>query len=130
MECIEALGEHRGSEDPDGLTAVLQEAGSCTLHSRADDRLRGRLGDTGPDWIVPADRVGIVHPTHTCEDFTSWWPIQLRLYSGSQIAVPLFGIPDVKAIGTSGEGWPIFHEAFHYRNIESPAVAAGDHWSS
>ncbi len=47
MECIEALGENRGTEGHDGLTTVLREAGSGALHSRTDDRLRRGLGDAG-----------------------------------------------------------------------------------
>lgn len=62
MECIEAIGENRGSEGHDGLTSMLREAGASTLHSCPDDRLRCGLGDASPDRVVPLDRVGVIHP--------------------------------------------------------------------
>src|ERR1700691_190180 len=61
MQCREAVAEDRRAEEHDGLSAVLRESGTSTLHARADDRLGCGFGDAGADGISTTLRLDVLH---------------------------------------------------------------------
>src|SRR5579864_487680 len=65
VECIEAVREEGSSKEHYGLTAVLREASTRTLHPDADDRLGRCLGDSGADGIVAFLRLYVLHTTQS-----------------------------------------------------------------
>jgi len=62
VQCLEAVREKRGAEQQNGLSTMLGEASTGTLHSSANDRLRRCFDDTRADRVVLLRCLGILHP--------------------------------------------------------------------
>ena len=63
VECVEAMRKKSGSEEHDGLPAMLREARARSLHAGAYDRLGRRLGDARSNRIVASRCLGVLHAT-------------------------------------------------------------------